>query len=378
MNISWPQGIDTEVFLQQYWQQKPLLIKNAFPDFDNPLDENELAGLALDDDANARFIECVDGHEWRLSHGPFDCDFFDGISGHQWSLLISDVEKLLPDFRHYLQPFRFIPDWRIDDLMISYAPVGGSVGAHIDQYDVFLLQASGEREWQIETSPRQPTTHNLNSSIALLGDFNADETYTLGAGDMLYLPPKYAHHGIAVTDPCMTWSVGFRAPSTDEMLPSLVTYLLEELKQPQRFEDAGRAVTQQPGLISDSDFSEIRRLVRNALQTTDTALDKCIGRYLSEPPAHELPDPLEVTVDALFNHRNQSLQLHCNSAHTLAYKLDADNALLFANGECFAVSQTLAETLSSQRAINLADVLPQDQQAITALVNQHTLLDDET
>lgn len=377
MKIQWPQGLDNQSFLQQYWQQKPLLIKNAFPQFDNPIDENELAGLALDEDASARFMQCVDGHEWRLSHGPFDEDFFDGIDGNQWSLLVSDVEKLLPDFRQYLQPFRFIPDWRIDDLMISYAPVGGSVGAHIDQYDVFLLQASGQREWQIEQSPRQNNTHDPQAAIALLGDFKADEKYTLDAGDMLYLPPQFAHHGIAVGEPCMTWSIGFRAPSSDEMLPSLMNYLLDEIKHPQRFADARRSITSEPGVISEKDFSDLRQLVRNALTVTDDTLDVCIGRFLSEPATQESPEPLTLEPDDIFDTSSDSQQLVCNSTHSLAYKLMDNQASLFANGERFTVTTALAEALCTQRCIDLSAVLPQDQLAVTALVNQHTLLEDD-
>ena len=132
IKINWPDGLNEAVFLAEYWQQKPLFIRSAFECFDNPLDPNELAGLACEEDANSRYIEHTGNNEWRLCTGPLSDDFFDDVKGNEWSLLVSDVEKLLPEFRDYLQPFRFLPDWRIDDLMISYAPVGGSVGAHVD------------------------------------------------------------------------------------------------------------------------------------------------------------------------------------------------------------------------------------------------------
>ena len=124
MKINWPEGLSEVTFLAEYWQQKPLLIRSAFEDFNNPIDPNELAGLACDEDANARFIEHTGNNEWRLCAGPLSDDFFDDVTGNEWSLLVSDIEKLLPEFRDYLQPFRFLPDWRIDDLMISYAPTG--------------------------------------------------------------------------------------------------------------------------------------------------------------------------------------------------------------------------------------------------------------
>jgi len=235
--IMWPDGLSDAKFLAEYWQKKPLLIRSAFPEFKNPVDPNELAGLACDEDANARYIEHTGNNEWRLCQGPLSDDFFDDVTGSEWSLLVSDVEKLLPDFREYLLPFRFIPDWRIDDLMISYAPVGGSVGAHVDQYDVFLLQADGIREWSIENTARekQDSSASVSSTIAILGDFAADDTWQLTAGDMLYLPPQFAHHGIAKDEPCMTWSIGFRAPSVDEMLPEIINYVLESQSASVRF-----------------------------------------------------------------------------------------------------------------------------------------------
>jgi 50S ribosomal protein L16 3-hydroxylase len=376
MQIQWPVGIDTQGFLDQYWQQRPLLIKNAFPHFENPLDENELAGLALDEDANARFMECIDGHEWRLSHGPFDEDFFSTLSGNQWSLLVSDIEKLLPDFRDYLQPFRFVPDWRIDDLMVSYAPVGGSVGAHVDEYDVFLLQAAGVRQWQFENHARPPSHDPTGASIALLGDFNADETHELQAGDMLYLPPRFAHHGIAVADPCMTWSIGYRAPSSDEVLTPLVSYLLDEI-QPERFTDARRVASDDPGLITEKDFEGMRDLIRRALQTSDDRLDKCIGRLLSEPAMQEQPEPLTLTSEELFSADRGNGAFICHSGHALAYKADNNSALLFANGECFAVSRTLASRLCNDRRIVRSQIDSEDRAVITALVNQHTLFEDD-
>ena len=249
MKLNWPQDLDESRFLAEYWQQKPLLLRNAFENFDNPLDPNELAGLACEEDSNARYIEHTGNNEWRLCAGPLSEDFFDDVSGNEWSLLVSDVEKLLPEFQQYLQPFRFLPDWRIDDLMISYAPVGGSVGAHVDQYDVFLLQADGTREWQIETTPRERSEPSVSQTIALLGDFEANETWQLQRGDILYQPAQYAHHGIAIDEPCMTWSVGFRAPSVDEMIPEIANYLLETPAASHRFKDPNRKSTTSPGLI---------------------------------------------------------------------------------------------------------------------------------
>ena len=395
LTINWPDSIDEHTFLQQYWQQKPLLIPQAFPLFDNPLDANELAGLACDPDANSRFMQRVQGDEWRMCGGPLSDDFFDDVTGHEWSLLVSDVEKLLPDFRAYLQPFRFLPDWRIDDLMISYAPVGGSVGAHVDQYDVFLLQADGIREWQIENTPRVGHQPSVSSSISLLADFEADDTMHLSAGDMLYLPPGYAHHGIAVEESCMTWSIGFRAPSAEEMLPSILRYLCNSADDSMtaRFADVGRTATEQPGHIDTQDIRELRDMVREALTVDDTQLDLCIGRFLTESVDEELealPAPAEW--NEVSAQLNSGGILVCNSHIKFATIADeqTNDAIdlkqpttstvkqttvkLLVNGEAHDCSEHLGACLSNNRQCRESDIQTgQDKAMIVELFNKQYL-----
>lgn len=381
MKLRWPEGLDASTFLKEYWQQKPLLLRNAFEDFSNPLDANELAGLACDEDANARYIEHTGNNEWRLCAGPLSESFFDEVSGNEWSLLVSDVEKLLPEFQQYLEPFRFLPDWRIDDLMISYAPVGGSVGAHVDQYDVFLLQAAGVREWQIETSPRKSRQTAVSQTIALLNDFNADETWQLQPGDMLYLPPQYAHHGIAREDPCMTWSIGFRAPSLDEMIPEIANYLIETDGIDQRFTDPQRSNTKQPGLIHQADLKALRDMLRQILSPTDETLNDWIGRYVTEPGdlvgEHEtdnnLPDSL---VDLVKTKIQNGETILCNSHKRFAYSLEGA-PVLYANGQSYPCKQKLAEAIANKRQVNSDDVSDDaDIELLASLCQQQILLVD--
>lgn len=377
MNIKWSEDISQTVFLQDYWQQKPLLLPQAFPEFVNPLDENELAGLACDEDAASRFMQHVQGDEWRMCTGPLEESFFEELSGNRWSLLVSDIEKLLPDFRSYLQPFRFIPDWRIDDLMISYAPVGGSVGAHIDQYDVFLLQASGIREWQIETTPRHSPHPSTSASISLLSDFHADQTMELVAGDMLYLPPGYAHHGIAKEEPCMTWSVGFRAPSADEMLPSVLNYLIEELNNTNRFTDLRREPASSPGLLSTDDQKKLRKIIRDALTCDDEQLDNWIGRYLTEPK-HTAENAQVLTHDwnQIKQNFTNTTRLAARSDKILAYTTSTICATLFADGDHYSCTTELARQLCDNRWLTLDQVTSTDQPTVTALYNQQILFFD--
>lgn len=377
MKLNWPQGLDQARFLSEYWQQKPLLLRGAFENFDNPIDPNELAGLACEEDSNARYIEHSGNNEWRLCAGPLSEDFFDDVSGNEWSLLVSDVEKLLPEFQQYLQPFRFLPDWRIDDLMISYAPVGGSVGAHIDQYDVFLLQADGTREWQIETTPRTGAEPSVSQSIALLGDFSADETWQLQRGDMLYLPPQYAHHGIAKDEPCMTWSIGFRAPSIDEMIPEITNYLLESPAASQRFKDPNRKSTANPGLIDRTDLDSLRDMLQQALQQHNSVLYDWIGRYVTEPKdLPEEPEPVAASVESMQTQLSHT-GLPCNSHKRTAYSLIENEAVLFADGKSYPCSQSLAEAIADRRLVTSEDVSQDtDIELLATLCRRRVLLLD--
>lgn len=301
-----------------------------------------------------------------MCRGPFDDDFFSDIDSSHWSLLVSDIEKLLPDFQTWLQPFRFLPDWRIDDLMISYAPPGGSVGAHIDQYDVFLLQADGAREWQIETRPRAASDHLANADIALLSDFDAQQSYTLRRGDMLYLPPGHAHHGIATEEPCMTWSIGFRAPTMAELMPSLLQQVCSGERAEHRFSDPARAVTSTPGLIPASDLAQLRQLFRQAMQTDDATLNRWLAQALSdssEPESDAAIEPDNADTDAL-----ASFAPH--SARRFLYTVDDETHTLFVEGQCYECSASLCHALCNDRWLPpalIATLSPGDREIINHL-----------
>ena len=379
MKIRWPDGLTEAKFLAEYWQKQPLLMRSAFPDFQNPVDPDELAGLACDEDSNARYIEHTGNNEWRLCQGPLSDDFFDDVTGSEWSLLVSDVEKLLPDFREYLQPFRFIPDWRIDDLMISYAPVGGSVGAHVDQYDVFLLQAGGTREWSIENTRRESSnpSPSVSSTISLLGDFSADETWQLQAGDMLYLPPQFAHHGIAKEEPCMTWSIGFRAPSVDEMLPEIINYLLESDAAGKRFSDPQRVTTGTPGLIGNDDIAVLRTMLTEALQQPDEILNQWIGRCVTEPKdIQESPDNSgSISSTTVNEYLARGHTLISNSQKRIAYTLCDNKTTLFAEGLPYTCSTAVAAAVCDRREICLEDASePGTLDLLTTLCQMQVLL----
>lgn len=281
--IQWPEGIDQRRFLDEYWQKKPLLLRQAFPGFITPLPADELAGLSLEPETNGKLIIQDDQGAYHLEYGPFDEDRFTSLTGNQWSLLVTDVEKHIPEFTAFLQPFRFIPDWRIDDLMVSYAPDGASVGAHVDEYDVFLLQGSGVRTWHIDA--RKHVEHLMRDSgdLKLLARFDATDTWDLYPGDMLYLPPNMAHHGIAKGEDCTTWSIGFRAPGLPDFVVSLAELISEQMAA-QRYTD-GQLTPSQRGEISPDSIARFKAVWNEATQIDDAKFASLLGRWLTESNA---------------------------------------------------------------------------------------------
>jgi len=244
-----PLGMSPVDFLRDYWQKRPLLIRGAFLDFASPLSPEDLAGLACEDAVLARIVAHEPrGDRWMVRHGPFPEAMFPTMPDHDWTLLVQDVDKWDAEVRALLDHFNFLPRWRIDDVMISFAAPGGSVGAHVDQYDVFLLQAQGRRRWQIDDRPDPPLHYRLDVELKLLQRFSASHDWILAPGDMLYLPPSVPHHGVA-EDACLTYSIGMRAPSAAELLGDFADTLASEAEDSQRYRDPDLAPAADPNEI---------------------------------------------------------------------------------------------------------------------------------
>ncbi|HST43921.1 MAG TPA: cupin domain-containing protein, partial [Luteimonas sp.] len=226
-----PLGMPPARFLRDFWQKRPLLVRGAFPHFASPgfvppLTPEDLAGLACEDAALSRLIHherATDG--WTVRSGPFEESEFPALGDRDWTLLVQDVDKWDGDVAALLDAFAFLPRWRIDDIMVSFAATGGSVGAHVDQYDVFLLQGQGHRRWQIDAGQAPPRAFRDDVELKLLRSFVPSHDWVLAPGDMLYLPPGVPHHGVAL-DPCLTFSVGMRAPSTAELMGDYIDTLV--------------------------------------------------------------------------------------------------------------------------------------------------------
>ena len=218
--------LSADAFLRRYWQQEPLLIRKALANYQSPISADELAGLALESEVESRLVECQ-GRDWTLKHGPFTEEDFLSLPEKDWTLLVQGVDLWVPEVQALLSQFAFLPPWRLDDVMVSFACPGGSVGPHFDQYDVFLLQVEGQRRWQIGGRCSSETPMRDDSPLRILKEFEADEEWLLEPGDMLYLPPGVAHWGVAETE-CLTYSIGFRSPSIADMLGDLSVELMTQ------------------------------------------------------------------------------------------------------------------------------------------------------
>ena len=276
-------GLTPREFLKQHWQKRPLLIRGAFPpDLHPPLSAAELAGLACEEGVESRLVEQTrKAPGWRLRIGPFLHKDFTKLPKSRWTLLVQDVDKHVPAVARYLEPFRFIPSWRIDDVMISYAADRGSVGPHVDAYDVFLLQVEGMRRWDISAQP-QPEHHAPGLDLRQVKPFTPEESWLLRPGDMLYLPPGVAHHGVAFGE-CMTYSIGFRAPSRKEMLADFAALLMEGADAAAHYADPDLLPATNPGEIPLEARARARQMLRQQLRPTDEELDVWFGRFMTEP-----------------------------------------------------------------------------------------------
>ena len=276
------QGFDSEEFINHYWQKKPCVLRNAFAEIESPISPEELAGLACEEDVHCRLvIENAGASPWQVRYGPFEEQDFLDLPETHYSLLVSECEKWLPELSELLDQFRFVPDWRIDDLMISYAPTDGSVGPHVDAYDVFLLQALGSRRWQFCDSRSEEPELIPGLELAILQQFTPDQDLVLEPGDMLYLPPGIAHHGIAL-DRCMTYSIGFRAPTATATLESFALESERFGNNVKRYTDEELELDRHHAEITDTEIERFKNLATDLLQQPQSLWQDAVGKMLSD------------------------------------------------------------------------------------------------
>ena len=272
-------GVSVEQFMRRHWQRRPLLIRAALPGVSAPLSPEALFELASRDDVESRLVS-QRARRWQLARGPFDPDDLPARNRRAWSLLVQGVEAHSDAAHALLSQFRFLPDARLDDLMISFATDGGGVGPHLDSYDVFLLQVQGRRRWRIG-APRPPELVP-DAPLRLLANFEPDEEWVLEPGDMLYLPPQWAHEGTAIGE-CMTCSIGFRAPSRHELLSGFLADCADAIEGPDpRYTDRGLAPTRHPGALPEPMAQTLAGWLDD-WRPGRARIDDYLGRFLTEP-----------------------------------------------------------------------------------------------
>lgn len=342
-------AITKEIFLETIWQKKPYVFRHVMQSLEGLVDGNELAGLACEDDVESRII-C--GREalgqWTCEQGPFDESTFSRLPEQDWTLLIQGVDQWFDEAHDILNAFDFLPRWRLEDIMASYAPVGGGVGPHFDYYDVFLIQVSGSRQWQLGQECDEAEELQDNDQVKLLAEFKEQEIHQLNAGDMLYIPAGKAHWGIATSDDCITFSVGFRAPSEKELLSTLLENIAAELSDHHRYKDSLTSIDPHPAKINPASFQQLEKMThRLTADKLQSAANQAFGELVTEPRyhAHEELDQTS-TVDL-----TQAITNVVESQGGLSLIIPAHSRLafsetqLFANGEAYNISEPFSQAV---------------------------------
>lgn len=327
---------DADAFLRDHWQKKPLLIRGALAGWSNALEPDELAGLACEDEVESRLVERT-GDRWSVEHGPFPETRFGALGQTNWTLLVQAVDQFVPAVAELIEPFRFIPDWRIDDVMVSLAVTGGGVGPHFDQYDVFLVQGLGRRRWRIGGLCDADSALLAHDDLRLLADFRTVEEYVLEPGDILYVPPGIAHDGIAESDDCMTYSVGFRAPARSELVAHFCDHVLATLEDDDRYGDPDLHAQANPGEIAPAALARLQAMVTETLQDSE-AFARWFGAYVTSPkyPGLDWSPEEKISAHALRTRLSAGEPLQRNAASRFSFvRRGADAVLLFVDGECY-------------------------------------------
>lgn len=335
---------DVTAFLHDHWQQRPLLIRNPWESWSNPVDPDELAGLACEPLVESRLITLRDS-DWELEHGPVPEDRFAKAGRDPWTLLVQSVDHHFADVAALLDPFRFVPNWRIDDVMVSYAVDGGGVGAHFDHYDVFLVQGLGRRRWELGGLCDDDTPLLAHDGLRLLADFRATEEWILEPGDILYVPPRVAHRGTAVGDDCMTYSIGFRAPSRGELIEAWADDMVPDLSDSDRYGDPHLAQQANPGEIDADAMVRLQAMIAEMLNDP-TRFARWFGQFNTAPKNPEIdwkPED-EACAEDVAEQLAAGTPIVRNPASRFAFIREPDGSvMLFADGDAYACSGDAAD-----------------------------------
>ena len=347
-------------FLRDYWHKKPLLIRNAIPGFKPLLSLDALTKLASTNHAESRLIAAVDG-AWSMQHGPLES--LPPLTQKEWTLLVQGVNLFDAKADALLRQFRFLPDARLDDLMVSFATDGGGVGPHFDSYDVFLLQAQGQRRWRI--GPQKDLSLVEGLPLKILANFKPNEEFVLNPGDMLYLPPHYAHDGVAIGD-CQTYSIGFRSPSYQELGEAFLQFMADSIDLPGRYADPELEATAKPAEIPRHMLETITEEI-NKVRFTEEDVTIFLGEYMSEPKHNVFfTGPAKPLTFGKFGEAAAKKGLSLSRKTQMLYR----GKHVFINGESFGVGRAdkvALELLANHRALAGAEVAQASDDVMDAL-----------
>ena len=346
--------ISLETFLADYWQKKPLLVRQALPDIQPPIAADELAGLACEEEVESRLIvHDAKNDQWDLSNGPFTENAFSNLPETHWTLLVQAVDHWVPAAADFLSQFYFIPSWRVDDLMISYSGDKGGVGPHYDNYDVFLVQMSGCREWQVGGSYNESSAVRPYTPVKILTEWESQQSWILNPGDMLYVPPGIGHNGIALGDECMTCSVGFRAPSHRDILLEYPEHIAEHLSEDLRYADPNLVSQSNPGLISSEALRNVQKILAQYIDDQDRVA-QWFGKYMTTtkyPSEDSISE--NYLLDDLRLHLSAGGMITRNEGSRFAFQERENCIWLFIDGKRTICSKALTgfiETLCIERS----------------------------
>jgi 50S ribosomal protein L16 3-hydroxylase len=384
MNILNLGDLTPERFLAEYWQKKPLLVRQAFPDLQAVIEPDDLAGLACEEDVEARIVlQDPASNHWELQQGPFAEDHFGQLPPSHWTLLVQAVDHWVPDAAELMAQFDFIPRWRLDDLMVSYAVDGGGVGPHYDNYDVFLIQAAGQRRWEIGGEFNSDSPRRSDAPVMILPDWEAEQSWVLEPGDMLYVPPRLGHSGIAVGDDCMTYSVGFRAPSHAEIMRHFTDFVGECLSSELRYSDPDLKPQANSARIGDDAIERVRGVLAHYIND-DKLLGEWFGRFMTEPKYPDLdrtPDD-SVTEESLRTFLQSGGSLSRTEGARLAWRCTDEGCQLFADGAVYQgpqAQQALFSGICDSGGLDLGEDADLDLaiSLLTQLINQGIFYADD-
>jgi 50S ribosomal protein L16 3-hydroxylase len=373
-------GFDKKDFLERYWQKKPLVIRQAFTD-SGWISPDELAGLACEEEVESRIV-MQESEVWQVEYGPFPETRFSTLPKTHWTLLVQGVDQWVPEVADILKSFDFLPAWRLDDIMVSYAPVGGTVSQHYDFFDVFLIQGEGSRTWQIGDICGSHSEYLPDTPVRILKDFESNMEVTLQPGDMLYIPAKYAHYGISVED-SLTYSVGFRAPSICDVVDGVGALALERLSEDDRFQDSAQSLQAERGEISKVAINHVKEMLLKVMDD-DELISSWLGQYVTDKKYPEFDLPASEGENCLERLKaGEVLMKHPSSRFAYIENTkqigDESEAVLFADGEKYHATRALASYISNQYELdsnNLVSLLAdsQNQELVAVLINAGNLI----